>query len=142
MVPTRVCPHQPRSVTRPKPRAASRSCSSGRAITSGTVAASRRSATGSKWSRWRCVTSTAANDGDRGGEVQAPDVLAGDRDAEGGVREGRADGGREPAALAAEDEQVVLAVARRGVRARGAGREAEEASGRPRGREGVPARVA
>src|SRR5262249_8258071 len=54
----------------------------------------------------------------------------------------RADGGWEPTALAAEDEQVVLPVAERGVGTRGAGREAEEPSGRPCPRERLPARVA
>src|SRR5207245_4967373 len=81
------------------------------------------------------------DDRHRSGEVEAPDVLARERDAEGGLRVRAADGGGEAAALAPEDEEVVGAEAHRGVRARGARREAEEPARRTRGEERLPARV-
>src|SRR3989475_7304125 len=81
------------------------------------------------------------DDGHRGGEVEAPNVLARERDAEGGLGVRAADGGGEAAALAPEDEEVVGAEAHRGVRARGSRREAEEPARRARGEERLPARV-
>src|SRR5713101_4097001 len=73
------------------------------------------------------------DDGHRGGEVEAPYVLARERDAEGGLGVRAADGGGEAAALAPEDEEVVGAEAHRGVRARGVRREAEEPARRAGG---------
>src|SRR5260370_14869875 len=73
------------------------------------------------------------DDRHRGGEVEAPYVLARERDAEGGLGVRAADGGGEAAALAPEDEEVVGAEGHRGVRARGARREAEEPARRARG---------
>jgi hypothetical protein len=69
-------------------------------------------------------------------------MLARERDAERRVGVRRADVGRQAAALAAEDEEVVLAEADRRVGARRARGEAEEPPGPARGEERVPARVA
>src|SRR5207244_1319495 len=78
------------------------------------------------------------HDRDRGREIEAPDMLTRHRDTEDGIGMRGADRRGETAALASEDEQVVLPIAKRRVRARRARREAEEAAGRPSRLESLP----